>query len=105
MTHVTCRLTAKNRDQLRNPTLGNRVRATFLRIERPIIAIVYSIADQTFTPQWINRFGAIARRTQRIREKRTDRQTLGYIPRRVQESTAGYVPPYIYPRKILPRHT
>jgi len=33
MNHVTCRLTAKNRDQLRNPTLGNRVWATstFLR--------------------------------------------------------------------------
>ena len=29
MTLVTCRLTAKNRDQLRNPTLGNRVWATF----------------------------------------------------------------------------
>ena len=29
MTHVACRLTAKNRDQLRNSTLGNRVRATF----------------------------------------------------------------------------
>jgi len=29
MTHVTCRLTAKNRDQLRNPTLGNGVWATF----------------------------------------------------------------------------
>jgi len=29
MTHATCRLTAKNRDQLRNPTLGNRVWATF----------------------------------------------------------------------------
>ena len=29
MTHVTCGLTAKNRDQLRNPTLGNRVWATF----------------------------------------------------------------------------
>ena len=29
MTHVTCRLIAKNRDQLRNPTLGNRVWATF----------------------------------------------------------------------------
>ena len=28
MTHVTCRLTAKNRDQLPNPTLGNRVWAT-----------------------------------------------------------------------------
>jgi len=25
MTHITCRLTAKNREQLRNPTLGNRV--------------------------------------------------------------------------------
>jgi len=25
MTHVTCRLTAKNRDQLRNPTLGRVV--------------------------------------------------------------------------------
>ena len=25
MTHVTCRLTAKNQDQLQNPTLGNRV--------------------------------------------------------------------------------
>jgi len=29
MTHVTCRLTAENRDQLRNPTLGNRIWATF----------------------------------------------------------------------------
>ena len=29
MTHVTCRLAAKYRDQLRTPTLGNRVWATF----------------------------------------------------------------------------
>ena len=29
MTHVTCRLTAKNRDQLRNTTLGIRVWAAF----------------------------------------------------------------------------
>jgi len=29
MTHVTSTLTAKNRDQLRNHTLGNRVWATF----------------------------------------------------------------------------
>jgi len=29
VTHVTCRLTAKNRDQLRNRTLGSRVWATF----------------------------------------------------------------------------
>jgi len=37
MTHVTCRLTAKNRDQLRNPTLGNRVRATFTFVPLPDI--------------------------------------------------------------------
>jgi len=29
MTHATCRLTAKNRDQLGNPTLGSQVWATF----------------------------------------------------------------------------
>jgi len=29
MTHITSRLTAKNRDQLRDPTLCNRVWATF----------------------------------------------------------------------------
>jgi len=29
MTHATCRLTVKNGDQLRNPTLSNRVWATF----------------------------------------------------------------------------
>ena len=29
MIHITCGLTAKNRDQLQNPTLGNRVWATF----------------------------------------------------------------------------
>jgi len=29
LTHVTCRLTAKNRDQLQNPALDNRVWATF----------------------------------------------------------------------------
>jgi len=29
MTHITCKLTAKNRDQLRNPTFGNRAWATF----------------------------------------------------------------------------
>jgi len=33
MTRVTRRLTAKNRDQLRNPTLGNRVWAIFTFLE------------------------------------------------------------------------
>jgi len=31
VTHVTCKLTAKNRDRLRNPTLGNRVWATLVQ--------------------------------------------------------------------------
>ena len=29
MTHITCRMTVKNRDQLRDPTIGNRLWATF----------------------------------------------------------------------------
>ena len=40
MTHVTCRLAAKNRYQLWNPTLGNRVRATFYYIIIIIIVIM-----------------------------------------------------------------
>ena len=38
MTHVTCRLTAKNRDQLRYPTLRNRVWATFTFFESDSVA-------------------------------------------------------------------
>jgi len=32
MTHVTCRLTAKNWGQLRNPTFSNRVWASFFAL-------------------------------------------------------------------------
>ena len=39
MTHVTCRLTVKNRDQLRNPTLGNRVWATFTFLSTGLIFV------------------------------------------------------------------
>jgi len=39
MTHVTCQLTAKNRDQLRNPTLGNRVWVSFTTL---VIIILFS---------------------------------------------------------------
>ena len=38
---VTCRLTAKNRDQLRNPTLGNRVWASFTFSVRRSSVLVY----------------------------------------------------------------
>jgi len=34
MTHITCRLTAENLAQLRNPTLGSRVWATFIFLGR-----------------------------------------------------------------------
>jgi len=44
MTQVTCRLTAKNRDQLQNPTLSNRVRATFTFYTRFVI-IAVSVAE------------------------------------------------------------
>ena len=45
MTHVTCRLTAKNRDQLRNPTLANRVRATFTFFSTETVPRQFSVAD------------------------------------------------------------
>ena len=50
MTHDTCRLTAKNRrDQLRNPTLGNRAWATFTfypsAIERRLVAYRHTQTD------------------------------------------------------------
>ena len=35
VTHIICRLTAKNRDQLRDHTLGNGVLATFTIFEAP----------------------------------------------------------------------
>ena len=38
MTHVTCRLTAKNRDRLRNPTLGNRVTFCLFFITRQVVS-------------------------------------------------------------------
>ena len=47
MTHVIYRLTAKNRDQLRNPTLGNRVWATFFRPTQVHIPNGISISSAT----------------------------------------------------------
>jgi len=47
-THVTCRLTAMNRDQLRNPTLGNRVWATFYATPSVIFSADYHIRPSFF---------------------------------------------------------
>jgi len=59
MTHVTCRLTAKNGDQLRNPTLGNRVwaafyiqlhiRDTLTRLTRKYVYNANGLSDRTTT--------------------------------------------------------
>ena len=40
MTHVTCRQIPKNRDQLLNPTLGNRVWVTFLIQSVPVVFLL-----------------------------------------------------------------
>jgi len=49
MTHITCRLTAKNRDQLRNPTLGNRVWATFtFFIDRVSVTISFCNKNSSY---------------------------------------------------------
>ena len=52
MTHVTCRLTAKNRDQLRNSTLGNRVWATFTFLD-----LYMNIAFNIFSFRSISNYG------------------------------------------------
>jgi len=48
MTHVTCRLTAKNWDQLRNPTLDNRVWATFTFLNKLATEIITLFAISYF---------------------------------------------------------
>ena len=40
MTHITCRLTAKNRDQLRDPTFCNTVWANFFKTFL-VVVVVY----------------------------------------------------------------
>jgi len=51
MIHVTCRLTAKNRDQLRDPTLGNRVGYGLPLPNCPLLmADMADIEDSMFIP-------------------------------------------------------
>ena len=62
MIHITCRLTAKNRDQLRNLTLGNQVWATFTLFTtalagKVMISSVLSVRPPVYTlaekPPWL----------------------------------------------------
>ena len=58
MTYVTCRLTAKNRDQLRNHTLGSRVWATFTFFTlqcfqtRTVTYLPYRVSGSTLSAVW-----------------------------------------------------
>ena len=51
MTHVTCRLTAKNRDQHRNPTLGNRVWAIPLPFTPA--CLTHGHSHSTYRPRYV----------------------------------------------------
>ena len=51
MTHVTCRLTAKNRDRLRNPTLVKRVAYGLPFVTNPN-SLALTLELQTSTPSW-----------------------------------------------------
>jgi len=68
MTHVTCRLTAKNRDQLRNPTLGNRVWATFLLLRPRTLTFKRGLT-------FLRRTNLPNIRVKRIFQKHTERHT------------------------------
>ena len=56
MTHVTWRLTAKNRDQLRNPALGNRVRAAFfIPTKRRSVGVTIDSVTSFHRMYWIEK--------------------------------------------------
>jgi len=48
MTHITCRLTTKNRDQLRNPTLCNRVWAIAFLLTAAVYWKPKQVSDDIF---------------------------------------------------------
>ena len=80
MTHVNCRLTAKNRDQLQNPTLGSRVWATFtffvLKSRQPDTVTLQRGRTRTYLglPGW--RRGVVVSGVRRMNEVNTRRARL-----------------------------
>ena len=72
MTHITCRLTAKNRDQLRNPTLGNRYGLPLFTVSARQATAAYSVGLHqkcfvAYGHRWFLRYvrGQIDRQTRR----------------------------------------
>ena len=57
MTRITCRLTAENRDQLRNPTLRNRIWAASLlgsqHIETNANSFLSPVTAKKGSSQWV----------------------------------------------------
>jgi len=79
MTHVTCRLTAKNRDHVRNPTLGSRVWATFTFLKR---LASYPLLLTTPRPLTNNRLSYIYTIDRPRTDQRweTNRHTVPHLP-------------------------
>jgi len=61
-THVTCRLTAKNWDQLRNQTLGNPV-WTLLFLSQQMLTAIKHVADDIWLPGTSMHLGQSSRKT------------------------------------------
>jgi len=52
--HLICRLTAKIRDQLRNPTLGKRVWATYTYLARIQLTLEFNPSSETANIQMLD---------------------------------------------------
>ena len=86
MTHVTCILTAKNRDQLRNPMLGNRVWATFTFFTT--INVKYTFSDLQYTAKNTHThtlFSSPLSRTTRVSRYQKDKTNLDFTEARDSE--------------------
>jgi len=96
MTHVICRLTAKNRDQPRNPTIGNRVWATFTFLLLIIVDYWQRTTKNCICRSFVNKRtqakfkknGKISQQTfdlyrekSAFRADRSDRLTSGHVSR------------------------
>ena len=60
MTHVACRLTAKNRDPLRNPTLGSQVWAMFTFQCRCVCRRLSGVVQDYIHGEVLPRIGRVA---------------------------------------------
>ena len=73
MIHVTCRLTAKNRDQLRDPTLGNRLCMGYLNLSTHQ---THNSCEYSIYPQYCVRACVVASAVSVVRAERG-----GSVPR------------------------